>query len=60
MIVSKYRKGDKEAGSLGIVGPMRLNYAKIIPYIEYFTQKITDVLTGEIPETAGKEPDNNE
>ena len=61
MIVSKYRKGDKEAGSLGIVGPMRLNYAKIIPYIEYFTQKITDVLTGdEIPESAGKEPDNNE
>jgi heat-inducible transcriptional repressor len=40
---------------------MRLNYAKIIPYIEYFTQKITDVLTGEdVPESAGKEPDNNE
>ena len=45
MIVSKYRKGDKEAGSLGIVGPMRLNYSKIIPYIEYFTQKITEVLS---------------
>ncbi len=45
MIVSKYHKGDKNAGSLGIIGPMRLNYSKIIPYIEYFTQKITDVLS---------------
>lgn len=45
MIVSKYRKGQKNAGSLGIIGPMRLNYAKIIPYIEYFTQKITDLIS---------------
>jgi heat-inducible transcriptional repressor len=45
MIVSKYRKGKKNAGSLGIIGPMRLNYAKIIPYIEYFTQKITDLIS---------------
>lgn len=47
MIVSKYRKGKKNAGSLGIIGPMRLNYAKIIPYIEYFTQKITDLISDE-------------
>lgn len=45
MIVSKYQKGRKNAGSLGIIGPMRLNYAKIIPYIEYFTQKITDLIS---------------
>lgn len=58
MIVSKYRKGKKEAGSLGIVGPMRLNYAKIIPYIEYFTQKITDVLSvDEDDDSEGKETD---
>lgn len=55
MIVSKYRKGDKEAGSLGIVGPMRLNYSKIIPYIEYFTQKITEVLSEEDDDFAGKD-----
>ena len=56
MIVSKYRKGDKEAGSLGIVGPMRLNYSKIIPYIEYFTQKITEVLSeDDTDEFAGKD-----
>lgn len=60
MIVSKYRKGDKNAGSLGIIGPMRLNYSKIIPYIEYFTQKITDVLSKEDEENdfAGKDLEN--
>ncbi len=45
MIVSQYHKGKKNAGSLGIIGPMRLNYAKIIPYIEYFTQRITDLIS---------------
>lgn len=45
MIVSKYRKGQKNAGSLGVIGPMRLDYAKVIPYIEYFSQKITDLLS---------------
>lgn len=45
MIVSQYKKGDKMAGSLGVIGPMRLNYSKIIPYIEYFSQRITDLIT---------------
>ena len=45
MIFSKYRKGGKNVGSLGVIGPMRLNYAKVIPYIEYFSQKITDLIS---------------
>lgn len=45
MIVSKYQKGDKTVGSLGVIGPMRLDYAKIIPYIEYFSKKITDLIS---------------
>lgn len=45
MIVSKFQKGDRTAGSLGIIGPMRLDYAKIIPYIEYLSQKISDIIS---------------
>lgn len=45
MIVSKYKKGGRTAGSLGIIGPMRLDYSKIIPYVEYFSQKITDLIS---------------
>ena len=45
MIVSKYHKGQHRVGSLGLIGPMRLDYAKVIPYIEYVSQKITDVIS---------------
>ena len=45
MIVSKYQKGDHTAVSLGVIGPMRLNYAKVIPYIEYFTEKISHLIS---------------
>lgn len=47
MIVSKYRKGGKEAGSLGVIGPMRVDYKKIIPYVEYLTQKISSLMSDE-------------
>lgn len=56
MIVSKYHKGSRDAGSLGIIGPMRLNYSKIIPYLEYFTQKITDLISED--ESGGKDDDS--
>ena len=45
MIVSKIKKDGKTAGSLGVIGPMRLDYAKIIPYIEYLTDRITDIIS---------------
>ncbi len=45
LIVSKYRKGGHEAGSLGVIGPMRIDYKKVIPYVEYLTQKITSLIS---------------
>ena len=61
MIVSKYRKGDRNVGSLGVIGPMRLNYAKVIPYLEYFTDKITDLISEqpELPQLPAS-PDGTE
>lgn len=43
-ISSQYRRKGKPAGTLGLIGPMRLDYAKFIPYLEYFTNRITDLL----------------
>lgn len=61
LIVSKYRKGGKEAGSLGVIGPMRVDYKKIIPYVEYLTQKISylmsdddDIINGSPGNTGGQ------
>ncbi len=45
MIVGQYHKDGREAGRLGIIGPMRLDYARVIPYLEYITQKLTDLIS---------------
>jgi heat-inducible transcriptional repressor len=60
MIVSNYQKGDKTVGSLGVIGPMRLDYAKIIPYIEYFTQKISDLISQETEDDGKGETNGND
>ena len=46
LIVSKYKKDGREAGSLGIIGPMRIDYKKVIPYVDYLTEKISSLMSG--------------
>ncbi len=45
MLVSPIKRGGKTAGALSLIGPMRLDYAKIIPYLEYLTDRISEILT---------------
>lgn len=45
MIVSPYEVGNKAGGSIGLIGPIRLDYAKLIPYVEYFSDKVTGILS---------------
>ena len=49
---------SKTAGALGLIGPMRLDYAKFIPYLEYFTGKISEMIS-EKPQEQNKEDDEN-
>jgi heat-inducible transcriptional repressor len=44
VITAPFKKGGRTAGALGLIGPMRIDYAKFIPYLEYFSQRITDLL----------------
>ena len=45
IITSTIKKGEKNVGTLGVIGPMRLDYKKIIPYIEYFSNKVAERIT---------------
>jgi len=45
LITSSFSKGGRQAGTLGLLGPMRIDYAKYIPYLEYFTDRITQMLS---------------
>lgn len=59
MILSQYRLGNIDAGALGIIGPVRLDYAKVIPYIEYFSDSVSKMLT-EIAQPQNRLAENKE
>tara|TARA_B100001027_G_scaffold41207_1_gene26326 strand:- start:1148 stop:2254 length:1107 start_codon:yes stop_codon:yes gene_type:complete len=40
-IISPFRNKDKEIiGAIGVIGPMRINYAKVIPVVDYTAELI--------------------
>ena len=46
MIVAPYTNGDKKIiGSIGIIGPARLNYGRIVPMVDFTARMISRVLT---------------
>ena len=45
MIISRYSIKGHDGGVIGIIGPTRLNYAKLIPSIEYLTDLVSRMLT---------------
>ncbi|MBU2647182.1 heat-inducible transcriptional repressor HrcA [bacterium] len=45
VIAGTYGSSDYLLGSLGIIGPMRMNYPKIISEIDYSAQKLSHALT---------------
>ena len=49
-IFSKYSVGDRESGSIGIIGPTRLDYARLIPSIKYLAGIIGTMLTETLDE----------
>ena len=44
LITSTYRIGEKSYGILGVIGPIRMNYSKIIPIVDYTAKTVTDIL----------------
>jgi heat-inducible transcriptional repressor len=48
IITSPYRHGEKVVGALGIIGPTRMNYLKMIPIVEYSAQLLTEFLNGKV------------
>lgn len=50
IISSKYSVGGKDVGSLGIIGPLRMDYARIIPNIKFISKTVGKVLSETIDE----------
>lgn len=45
VVASNYEIKGQKAGVVGLIGPVRLDYAKIIPHLEYFTKMLGEALS---------------
>jgi len=47
MIVAPYQNSREQiVGAIGVIGPTRINYARIIPMVDYTAKVVTKVLGG--------------
>jgi heat-inducible transcriptional repressor len=47
LVASPYRKGGHILGSIGVIGPTRIDYAKVIPIVDFTANLITKILDEE-------------
>lgn len=45
LVASSYGAQDTQLGSLGVIGPMRMDYARLVPIVRYTAAMVTDLLT---------------
>ena len=48
LIVASYSLGDSPIGSLGIIGPVRMNYFDIIPLVDYTAKLVSQILESDL------------
>ena len=45
MVVSTYKKNKLASGAVGIIGPTRMNYEKMIPIVDHTAKALTEILS---------------
>lgn len=55
MIMAPYQIGGELGGSFGVIGPLRIDYAKVIPYMKYLSESVTRMLSQVIDDIDDKE-----
>ncbi|TGN10895.1 heat-inducible transcriptional repressor HrcA [Leptospira ilyithenensis] len=45
IITTNYRMGEKRIGSMGIIGPQRMNYNKTLPLLEFTSKLVSEMIT---------------
>ena len=45
LVVANYTVGDKLHGKIGIIGPKRMNYARVISSLELINDKLSEILS---------------
>lgn len=47
LILASYKGGSAILGTLGVIGPTRMDYARIVPYVEYTADLLARIFAGE-------------
>ena len=50
VVTATYRMGDSPMGSIGIIGPTRMNYGRVLSVLEYMRKGLGEILTNYIDE----------
>lgn len=58
MILSPYKIRGEKGGSLGVIGPVRVDYSKVIPHIKYITDSVTKMLSNVIDDDTSEGKDD--
>jgi len=45
MVSSPYKIGNKKVGVIGVIGPTRMDYEKVVPLVDYTGKLVSDLLT---------------
>lgn len=52
LLITKYNIGKHTTGAIALVGPVRMDYAKLIPHVEYFAETLGQLLSEAFEEQA--------
>ncbi len=55
IVTAKYFSGGKMLGKIGIVGPTRMNYAKVVASLDYITKNMDNIINELYQEEKGSE-----
>ncbi|MEG1875821.1 MAG: heat-inducible transcriptional repressor HrcA [Angelakisella sp.] len=50
VLISRYKIGEDSVGAIGLIGPVRMDYAKLIPHLEYFSQMLGKLISDTLDE----------
>ena len=45
VLVARYNAGQDSDGVIGIIGPVRMDYSRLIPHLEYFAKTLGNLLS---------------
>jgi len=56
VVTATYRIGDRNLGSFGVIGPTRMDYAKVVSVLDYVGKSLNGILSGFVDDNDKKNP----